>query len=83
MALGFVALILLIFFAGDKIPSGVLWPILLGACLLSHIWMMRRGHATHTPEDASASNADETKQEAAQSANDEHTKGGGHRGCCG
>ncbi len=72
MLLGCGVVLLLLFVASDVIPSGFFLPILLGVCLLSHIWMMRRSHGSQTSEDKSAQHVEKKKTD------------GGHSGggCC-
>ena len=37
-----------LFFGGSKLSSsGYLWPILIGAFVAAHIWMMFKGHGGH------------------------------------
>ncbi len=43
MMLGCAALFLVLFFAGDILPTKVLFPLLIGLCVLAHLWMMVRG----------------------------------------
>ena len=70
---GAVVLILLFFFS-DALPAGILLPVILGACVLMHIWMMvRGGHGSHPSHDQEKQPLDKGKQEK----EDKH-KGG----CC-
>jgi len=66
-----------LFLGGDNVASsGYLWPILIGAFVAAHIWMMLRGHGgyrdTHPGENPAAALEKHPK------AKDEHT----HGGCC-
>jgi hypothetical protein len=69
LLLGFILL------DGGTVSSGYFWPILIGALVVVHIWMMFRGHNRHrsdTTEDKIDGNS-ETKDEDSK-----HT----HGGCC-
>lgn len=46
-----VILLGILFIGGGKFPSsGYFWLILLGVCVIPHIWMMFRGHESHGSE---------------------------------
>lgn len=76
-----------LFFGGGKLSSsGYFWPILIGAFVVAHIWMMFKGHGGHGDtdmkdevDDTSAKQPDANLSAAgAAQAGDEHKKGG----CC-
>ena len=55
-------LIIVVFWGGGKlISSKYLWLVMLGACVVPHIWMMLRGHGEH--EDTNTEDKTETKNE--------------------
>ena len=66
-----------LFLGGSSLSlSGYLWPILIGAFVLAHIWMMFRGHGEHgNSDDDKKIDADSRKQ--SEKHNDHK-----HGGCC-
>lgn len=70
-------LLSILFFGGGKLSSsGYLWPILIGAFVVAHVWMMFKGHGDHKENDTEdVSDAAIEKQPAAKN---EHT----HSGSC-
>ncbi|MEK7219172.1 MAG: hypothetical protein AAB687_00665 [Patescibacteria group bacterium] len=68
-----------LFFAGGKLSSGYLWPILIGVFVVAHVWMMFRGHGGRNDTDTEDKIGEgATKQAEKKDGNSEH-KGGG---CC-
>jgi len=48
MMISCLLLLGVLFFGGSKLSSsGYLWPILIGAFMVSHVWMMFKGHGGH------------------------------------
>lgn len=42
----------ILFLGGDKLSSSeYLWPILIGAFVVAHVWMMFKGHRWHRGDD--------------------------------
>jgi len=72
MLLGCALLFLFLFLAGNVVPVKILWPVLIGVCVVMHIWMMRR-HGSHTQhgEQATKAGVDEQKENTGHSG-----------GCC-
>ena len=87
MLLCIVPLVVLLFFGGKLFSGGYLWPILIGAFVVAHLWIMFKGHGGHSdanmedksdlPAATSAAQAGAAlaKQPEAKS---EHK----HSGCC-
>lgn len=77
-------------FGGDKLASsGYLWLILIGVCVVPHLWMMFKGHGGHGDADADADSGEATPDggqgqtsektdSTKQPGKDEHK----HGGCC-
>ena len=72
-----------LFFGGSKLFSGgyLLW-IIVGICVVPHIWMMFKGHGGHEGHSdtdmGDKTNNTSAKQSETKDGNDKH-KGGG---CC-
>ncbi|MEK7665766.1 MAG: hypothetical protein AAB337_02730 [Patescibacteria group bacterium] len=78
MVLSCVALLLIFFFAGDRLPASILLPVLIGICVISHIWMMSRGHGSH-----GQNNVRDEKTQLNTDADKKGKDAGHHGGCCG
>ncbi|MDO8552287.1 MAG: hypothetical protein Q7S01_02015 [bacterium] len=62
-----------LFFGGEKLfSSGYLWLIILGVCVVPHVWMMWKGHGGRGFDGNSKAAASE------QADTESHEKGG----CC-
>ncbi|MFA6272905.1 MAG: hypothetical protein WC673_00200 [Candidatus Paceibacterota bacterium] len=78
----------ILFFGGDKLASsGYLWLIVIGVCVVPHIWMMFKGHGGHKDDEMEgksdlpvAGNTAPTgvALEKPSGEKDEHK----HSGCC-
>ena len=62
-------LLALLFMGRGLSLSGYLWPILIGACVVAHFWMMFKGHGKHDDGETQPDNKDDHA---------EHK----HSGCC-
>lgn len=70
--------IVILLLVGRKLFSaGYLWPILIGALVMAHFWLMFRGRGSGHGEQSDKAEGREIK--AADSPHNEHKKGGG---CC-
>lgn len=78
MMLGCIALLVALFFTGSSLSSGrILWPILIGAFVAGHIWMMLRRHGRNKKHgDANMGNKSDVILEKQADAADEHKHGG-------
>ena len=66
----------LLFFGGSKLISlRYFWLIMVGICVVPHVWMMFRGHGGHGNSDDKKSATDSDKQPEEKN---EHK----HGGCC-
>lgn len=66
-----------LFLGGGKLSGGgYLWPILIGVFVITHVWMMFRGHGKHGDADAEEKVDDASAKQLG--AKDEHK----HGGCC-
>lgn len=74
----------LLFGGAGLSSSWYLWLIVIGVCVVPHIWMMLKGHGGHgnsinLPAEASAQAGDTSpKQPETKDENDKHK----HGGCC-
>lgn len=77
MMLPCLLLLGVLFLGGGKLASSwYLWLILIGVCVVPHIWMMFKGHGGHG-EHSDTDASEETDSEG-QPKKDEHK----HGGCC-
>ncbi len=68
-----------LFFSGGKLSSGYLWLIIIGVCVVPHIWMMLKGHGGHGGHgDADTDEKTNVGEDSKTITKDEHKKGG----CC-
>lgn len=75
LLLGFV------FFGGNKLSSnGYLWPILIGAFVFAHIWMMFKGHGGHNNNNDTENKNNGTSVNQSERKNEDNKHKGG--GCC-
>lgn len=75
MLLPCLLIILALVTVGKNLPTVVFWPILIGLCVLSHVFMMRRS-GSHAPKEQETAVKDEHGVDA---SSHDHSKGGG---CC-
>lgn len=47
MLICILPLVVLLFAGGRLFSVGYLWPILIGAFVIAHLWMMFKGHGGH------------------------------------
>src|SRR3989344_4941063 len=52
MLICILPLIVLLFVGRKLFSAGYILPILIGACVVAHIWMMRKGHGEHSDTNA-------------------------------
>ncbi len=68
-----------LFFGGDKLSSGYLWPVLIGVFVVAHVWMMFKGHGEHNDNNPEEKNDNTSlKQSEIKDENKKHKSGG----CC-
>lgn len=72
-------LLILLFLGRGLSLSGYLWPVLIGACVVAHFWMMFRGHDKHS--DANTEEKLSVTPETQPNIKDNHAEHK-HRGCC-
>ena len=66
--------LVVLLFAGGKLSSGgYLWPILIGAFIVAHLWMMFKGHGGHSDVDEDG----ETKTPKQPEIKNKYQHGGG------
>lgn len=71
-----LGVLFLVLDGGKLSSSGYLWPILIGAFMVAHVWMMFRGHGGH--RDADTEEKSDAALEKQLDAKNEHK----HGGCC-
>ena len=47
MLICILPLAVLLFIGGGRFSTGYIGPILIGVCVVAHLWMMRKGHGKH------------------------------------
>jgi len=47
MLICLLLLVVLLFTGGKLLAGGYLWPVLIGAFVIAHLWMMFKGHKGH------------------------------------
>ena len=51
MPICMLSLVVLLFAGGGLFSAGYLWPVLIGAFVVAHLWMMSKGHGGHRDVD--------------------------------
>jgi len=73
-------LVVSVFFGGGKLASSrYLWLVLLGVCVVPHIWMMFKGHGGHGENNTEDEINDASTKELETKDKNEKPK---HSGCC-
>jgi len=73
-------LVAVVLFGGGKfISSKYLWLVMLGVCVVPHIWMMLRGHRGHSDNNMEDKINDASTKELKTKDGNEKSK---HGGCC-
>lgn len=75
MLICIVPLVVLLFAGGKLSSGGYLWPILIGAFVVAHLWIMFKGHGGHS--DADTEEKSDTALTKQPEEKDEHKHGGG------
>jgi hypothetical protein len=73
-------LVVVVLFSGGKLgSSNYLWLIMLGVCVVPHLWMMFKGHGGHGDNNTEDKINDASTKEPETKDGNEKSK---HGGCC-